>query len=156
MPVLVGQVLAATLSDFDSKEDLITAVLTEARRRESALLAGYTAAGDVPPADLIRAIWLWASAPDRSKFLRLFFELYVQALSGPAEYADRARAMVTDWLGPLSSVLSADSALADPASATLLIAVLRGLLLDQLNTGDVARTTQALEHFLTLAGSGER
>jgi AcrR family transcriptional regulator len=143
------------LYDFNSKEELIMAVLAEARRRESALLAGYAAAGDFSRADIIRAIWRWASAPEQSKFMRLFFEVYVQALFGPAEYAYRAQAMVTDWLGQFTGLLSPDAAQADSAKATLLIAVLRGLLLDQLNTGDTARTSRALEGFLNLLDDAE-
>jgi hypothetical protein len=82
--------------------------------------------------------------------MRLFFEVYVHALYDPADHADRARAMVTDWLSQLTAILAAHAGSADPAEATLLIAVLRGLLLDQLNTGDTPRTTQAMEQFLNL------
>jgi AcrR family transcriptional regulator len=153
MAAALGISTRMLLYDFDSKEELIMSVLAEARRRESALLAGYAAAGHVARADLIRAIWQWASAPEQSKFMRLFFEVYVQALFGPAEYSDRAQAMVMDWLGQLAGVLAPDAAQADPARATLLIAVLRGLLLDQLNTGDAARISSALEHFLNLLDS---
>ena len=156
MAAALGVSTRMLLYDFDSKEELIMAVLAEARRRESALLADHAAAGDFSRADLIRAIWQWASAPGQSKFMRLFFEVYVQALFGPPEYADRAQAMVTDWLGQLTGLLSPDAAQTDSANATLLIAVLRGLLLDQLNTGDTARTGRALERFLDLLDGGER
>jgi AcrR family transcriptional regulator len=138
------------LYDFGSKEELIMAVLAEARRRESALLAEYAGSGTLSRADVIRAIWQWSSAPEQSRFMRLFFEVYVHALYDPADHADRARAMVTDWLSQLTAILAAQAGSADPAEATLLIAVLRGLLLDQLNTGDTPRTTQAMEQFLNL------
>jgi AcrR family transcriptional regulator len=138
------------LYDFDSKEELIMAVLAEARRRESALLAEYTASGAVSRADVIRAIWQWSSAPEQSRFMRLFFEVYVHALYDTADSANRARTMVTDWLSQLTAILVPGTTPADPAEATLLIAVLRGLLLDQLNTGDTPRTTQAMEQFLNL------
>jgi AcrR family transcriptional regulator len=138
------------LYDFGSKEKLIMAVLAEARRRESSLLAEYAASGALSRADIIRAIWQWSSAPEQSGFMRLFFEVYVRALYDPADYADTARAMVTDWLSQLTAILVAHAGSADPAEATLLIAVLRGLLLDQLNTGDTPRTTRAMEQFLNL------
>jgi AcrR family transcriptional regulator len=138
------------LYDFGSKEALILAVLAEARRRESALLGDAAASGEIARADLIRAVWSWASAPERSGFMRLFFEVYVQARPGSPEYSGQARAMVTDWLGQFARVFTAGGAAAGPAEATLLIAVLRGLLLDQLSTGDTARTSGALEQFVQL------
>lgn len=138
------------LYDFGSKEELILAVLAEARRRESSLLAGAAASGEVSRADLIRAVWSWASAPEQSRFMRLFFEVYVQSLLGSPEYSDQAQAMVTDWLSQFARTFTAGAADADPAEATLLIAVLRGLLLDQLNTGDAPRTSRALEYFVQI------
>jgi AcrR family transcriptional regulator len=156
MATALGTSPRMLLYDFESKEELIMAILAEARRRESALLADYAAAGDFSRADLIRAIWQWASAPGQSKFMRLFFEVYVQTMFDPAGYADRARAMVTDWFGQLAGVLAVDADPADPAEVTLLIAVLRGLLLDQLNTGDAARTDRALQLFLSLLDTAHR
>jgi AcrR family transcriptional regulator len=141
------------LYDFGSKEELTLAVLAEARRRESALLAEAAASREIARADLIRAVWSWASAPEQSGFMRLFFEVYVQIMLGSPEYSDQARAMVTDWLGQFARTFTAGGADADPAEATLLIAVLRGLHLDQLNTGDTPRTTRALEQFVQLLGS---
>ncbi len=138
------------LYDFESKEDLILAVLAEARRRESALLARAAAIAEISRADLIRAAWSWSSAPEQSKFMRLFFEVYVQSMLGSAEYSDQAQAMVTDWLSQFARIFTAGAASADPAEATLLIAVLRGLLLDQLSTGDTPRTSRALEQFVLL------
>jgi AcrR family transcriptional regulator len=143
------------LYDFQSKEELIMAVLAEARRRESALLAEYASGSDHSRTELISTIWQWASAPEQSNFMRLFFEVYVQALVDSDRYGDRAQAMVTDWLGQLHGLLASRSPNADPAEATLLIAVLRGLLLDQLNTRDMTRTNRALQRFVDLLNSAQ-
>jgi AcrR family transcriptional regulator len=142
------------LYDFGSREELVMAVLAEARRRESAMLAEAAATRSLSRADLIRAVWSWASAPERSGFMRLFFEVYLQARPGSREYSEQAQAMVTDWLAQFARIFTADAADADSAQATLLVAVLRGLLLDQLNTADSARTTRALEEFVRLLGNG--
>jgi AcrR family transcriptional regulator len=136
------------LYDFSSKEDLIMAVLAEVRRRESALLAEHLETTDASAADLLRTIWNWLASPERAPFLRLFFEVYVQAMSHPDAYSARGRATVTEWLDQFGTAFT-DSRRdeADPAIATLVIAVLRGLVLDRLSTGDEARTDQALECF---------
>jgi hypothetical protein len=87
--------------------------------------------------------------------MRLFFEVYVQTLLGSPEYSGQAEAMVTDWLGQFARIFTAGAAEADPADATLLIAVLRGLLLDQISTGDTTRTSGALERFVQLLSDAQ-
>ena len=136
------------LYDFASKEELIIEVLAEVRRRESAMLAEHAGLTRGSRADLIRAVWEWASSAERAPFLRLFFQVYVEAMSRPDAYSERGRAMVTEWLDQFGAALAPTSA--DAASATLAIAVLRGLLLDRLSTGDAERTDRALELFTQL------
>ena len=113
------------LYDFGSKQRLVADVLAEIRRREERLLDA-----DVRT---LEDVWGWISASEREPFLRLFFEVYVQALK-----RGEASALVEDWLAFLSSRV-------DEVTATLLIAVVRGLLLDRLATGDRERTDSALE-----------
>jgi AcrR family transcriptional regulator len=112
------------LYDFGSKERLIADVLAEIRRREERLLDA-----DVHTLD---DVWHWISTPEREAFLRLFFEVYVDAMK-----RREASVFVEDWLAFLSSRI-------DEVTATLLIAVVRGLLLDRLATGDKPRTDAAL------------
>lgn len=54
-----------------------------------------------------------------------------------AEAPDRGSAMVTDWLNPIASAFPDQ---ADPASSTLIIAVIRPLLLDRLASAEPERT----------------
>jgi AcrR family transcriptional regulator len=137
------------LYDFSSKEELIMAVLAEVRRRESALLAEYLKTTNASAPELVRAIWDWLVSPERAPFLRLFFEVYVQAMNHPDAYSARGRATVTEWLDQFGAALTGSSTEGpDPALATLVIAVLRGLVLDRLSTGDEARTDHALECFV--------
>ena len=65
--------------------------------------------------------------------------------------ADRGQA---DWLSQFARTFTAGAG-ADPGEATLLIAVPRGLLLDQLSTGDTPRTTRALEHFVQILDNAQ-
>lgn len=139
------------LYDFGSKEELIMAVLTEARRRESALLAEHLETTRTSVAELVRVIWEWLSAAERAPFLRLFFEVYVQAMNHPEVYSERGRAMVTDWLDQFGSVFVVSRGDgADISAATLVIGAVRGLALDRLSTGDERRTDRAVELFAQL------
>jgi len=136
------------LYDFGSKEQLVAEVLAEARRREAALLANWRRAPDSSDAATLHTIWTWIAADERVPFLRLFFEVYVDAMTHPERYAGGAKAMVEDWLSVITSEWSIDTP--DAATATLMIAVVRGLLLDRLATGETERTDAALKRFVEL------
>jgi AcrR family transcriptional regulator len=146
------------LYDFTSKEELIMAVLAEVRRREAGMLAEHASLSGASGPELVRAVWDWASHADRAPFMRLFFEVYIQAMAHPGDRSPRGQAMVTEWLDQFGAALGGSPAgAADPAPATMVIAVLRGLLLDRLSTGDEERTNRALEQFAQiLAGQGQR
>ena len=136
------------LYDFGSKEQLIAEVLAEVRRREAALLEEFQSRPDSGPADTLHAVWDWIGADERRPFLRLFFQVYVDAMIRPEAYADRGRAMVTDWLGLLQTDWRPEAV--DAATATLMIAVVRGLLLDRLTAEDPERTDLAFGRFVDL------
>ena len=94
------------------------------------------------PADAIAAVWEWVTAEEREPFMRLFFETYVGALGRPAA----ARPLVGDWV----EFLGRPGSGVEAATATLFIAVVRGLLLDRLAADDPERTDRALERFAEL------
>lgn len=138
------------LYDFGSKEQLIADVLAEARRREAALLSeGLQKPGETQRQALL-AIWKWISAPEREPFLRLFFEVYVDAIAHPAKYEGGAHRMVDDWIESLRERWRPTGL--DATAATLFIAVVRGLLLDRLAATDAARTDRAMKRFAALVG----
>jgi hypothetical protein len=109
-------------------------VLAEIRRREESLLETEVRSLD--------DVWRWISAPQREPFLRLFFEIYVGALG-----REEAEPLVRDWLEFLRTSWRPS---VDEATATLMVAVVRGLLLDRLATGDRERTDRALARFAEL------
>ena len=122
------------LYDFGSKEQLVHEILAEIRRREESLLGAEVRSLD--------DVWHWISAPEREPFLRLFFEIYVGALG-----SEEAEPLVRDWLEFLRTSWRPP---VDEATATLMVAVVRGLLLDRLATGDRERTDRALARFVEL------
>lgn len=140
------------LYDFESKEKLISSILTEIRQREATLLSTHLAGVSKSAPDLLRFAWTWISAPAQEPFLRLFFQVYVDAISRPDAYGGAAKAMVGDWLDTVSAIVGGPTA---EATATLFVAVVRGLLLDGQATGDRTRTNDAMESFIGLIGRDE-
>jgi predicted RNA-binding Zn ribbon-like protein len=97
----------------------------------------------------VRAVWERASEPARGAEFRLFFAVYGRALQAPEQFADFLAHVVADWMESLRAAQGPD---ADPAAATrtatLVVATIRGLLLDLLTTGDRERVREAAESFL--------
>ncbi|MCX5213717.1 TetR/AcrR family transcriptional regulator [Kitasatospora sp. NBC_00240] len=138
------------LYDFGSKQELVAAVLAEARRRGATRLAANLPSEAASPEERLRGIWAWISAPERAAFVRLFFEVHADGLAHPENYPDRAEA-ITDWFDTLGATFRdiADGA-DDTVTPTLVMAVIRGLLFDLTNTGDRHRTDRALDRFCEL------
>jgi hypothetical protein len=84
---------------------------------------------------------------------RSFFELYGRALHGSAEAVPFLEGIVENWLGPATEMAIASGMPADEAraAARLGLAVVRGLLLDLLATGDREGVDQAYELFLRIS-----
>jgi AcrR family transcriptional regulator len=124
---------------FGSKDGLLRALLGRARADELRLLAEIDTT-DRTDRGQARALWSWLAAPEHRALLTLWLDAYSRSLSQPdGPWAGFAQATVEDWLALLGP---------DHTHATLHLAVLRGALLDLLATGDVARTTGAVEDFL--------
>jgi AcrR family transcriptional regulator len=126
------------LYDFGSKEQLVTEILAEIRWRERGLIDAEAAS--------LEDVWRWIADPDREPFVRLFFENYVTAAA-----RGEAEPFVREWLEYLKTIWEPRP---DEPTATLIVAVIRGLLLDLIATGDRKRTDKALARFVELAGSG--
>ncbi len=135
---------------FGSKDGLIRALLARARADEVAMLDELRhGAADSEPglAEAGSRIWSWLRDPARRPLLRLWLDGYSRSLSEPdGPWAGFARATVDDWLALLADVQPAGqrASAAGAAERTLLLAVLRGALLDLLGTGDEERTTAAV------------
>ncbi|HEY8624536.1 MAG TPA: TetR/AcrR family transcriptional regulator [Solirubrobacteraceae bacterium] len=137
---------------FGSKDELVRALLARARAEELELLSRMPRDGDGELAAAASQLWRWLSAEEHRGLLRLWVESYARSLvelRGP--WAGFARATVEDWLGLLAAAQprpERDSPVGE-AQRTLVLALLRGALLDLLATGDHERTTQAVQRGLT-------
>ena len=100
-------------------------------------------------------IWGWLADDAHRSLLTLWADGYVRSLAEPdGPWAGFAAATVADWLAVLAAAQAAPfrDTPAGAAERTLVLAVLRGALLDLLATGDTARTTGAVRR--QLAGLG--
>ena len=137
---------------FGSKDGLTRALLARARQDELAALATLRASQrHAGLADTGREIWAWLVSPSHRALLSLWLEGYARSLlgeSGPWEHF--AAETVDDWLALLASRQPANRRRSKQGEAdrTLLLAVLRGAMLDVLATGDTDRVTRAVEHYL--------
>jgi len=146
----VGSSPRVLLLLFGSKDGLVQALLARARADEQFVLDRVRQAGARGQAEVAQAIWTWLAAPERRGLLTLWLEGYAKALvERDGVWAGFAARTVDDWLAVL-----ADVDITDRADAALLLAVLRGAMLDLLATGDVERTTAAVERFLYMLSEG--
>jgi AcrR family transcriptional regulator len=148
----VGSSPRVLLFLFGSKDALVRALLARARADELALLerVGPTPS-DGGLVDAVRATWAWLAAKEHRRLLALWVEAYARSLVDPdGPWGDFARDTVDDWLAILSSAQppSRRRTKAGRTERTLALTVLRGALLDLLATGDVDRTTAAVDQYL--------
>jgi AcrR family transcriptional regulator len=122
---------------FGSKEKLLSAILNGVRDRLRAMRAQMESDGGETP---LKGVWEWTSDTQRLPFFRSFFEAYGLALHQPERYRAFLDRVISDWL-----------AVADVERATLELAVVRGLLLDLLTTGERDRVDAAFALFLARA-----
>lgn len=149
---------------FGSKEGLIRALLARAREDELSYLealrnrrepGGHRPDGNQPAETGLAAtggeVWSWLAAPKHRALLGLWVEGYALSLRGePGPWAGFAADTVNDWLDLLAArqPASRGNTLAGHDERTLLLAVLRGALLDLLATGDLERVSRAVESHL--------
>ncbi|MFE3943782.1 TetR/AcrR family transcriptional regulator [Streptomyces sp. NPDC059118] len=135
---------------FGTKEQLLVEIVRASERRQRDLLSRLRIEPGLSPADAARNLWRQLTSPELSAQTRLFFELYGQAVQGRPEAAPVLDGLITDWLTPLAAVETAGGTDPATARARLGLAVVRGLLLDLLATGDRAGVDAAMEEFLAV------
>jgi AcrR family transcriptional regulator len=145
----VGSSPRVLLYFFHSKEQLVREVIAYSRREQVGLVGAEVAAD---PASAVDRLWQWLTDPANAHVERLFFESYALSLrEDPGAWEGYGRDSVAEWLPhlrPVVRTLMKDKD--DEVGATLLLAVLRGLLLDRLATGHDGRTGEAWSLFTTM------
>lgn len=135
---------------FGSKEGLFVEVARAAERRQRHVLEGLFDEFHGDLLDLARRFWELLRAPELAPLERLFFDLYGQGLQGRPYAQSFLAGIVDSWIEPVLPALRAEglSEVAARAEARLGLAVVRGLLLDLLATGNETGVDEAFERHL--------
>lgn len=150
LAVAAGSSTRMLIYHFGTRDQLLREVLGEARQRQRELFSDLLRprADEPYPATLARA-WSAMTGPDGQPYLRMFGRLHDDA--GEPLWPGFRRQATTDWIAPLEEGMRS---LGRPELATVVLAVIRGLLMDVDATGDTARTDRAFHDFLaTLDGA---
>ena len=145
----VGTSHRMLLYHFGSKDGLLLEVVREVEARTQGRLALVAEAAGMRSDVVIRQMWSYLADPELASFERLFFALYGRALQGDRATAPLLRGDIEAWLDA-NVALAADVGVEADLVRThsrLGLAVMRGLLLDLLATGDRAGVDAALEVF---------
>jgi AcrR family transcriptional regulator len=143
----VGSSPRVLLYYFGSKEKIVAKALAEIRDRQRTT---YDQMQAPTFEQACRAIWMHMSAPKSEPLFRLFFETYGLALRHPKRYRDFLNSTVEDWLKFVAAPLIREGHKRKQARAfaTMILAGLRGFMLDYCATGDRKRLDRAVALWL--------
>ena len=134
---------------FGTRDRLLREILGQARQRQIDVFTDLLRVRPNQPYTVtLRHAWTTMTGPQGQPYLRMFTRLHETA--GEPLWPGFRRIATTDWLAPLEQGMRS---LGRPELATVVLAVIRGLLMDLDATGDTARTDQAFHDFLTTIGS---
>ena len=145
----IGSSHRMLLYHFGSKDGLLLEVVREVEARTQTRLAAVADAADRRSDVVIREMWSYLTDPDLAGFERLFFALYGRALQGDRATLPLLRDDIEHWLEANVALAAEAGVPADTVRthSRLGLAVMRGLLLDLLATGDRAGVDAALDVF---------
>jgi AcrR family transcriptional regulator len=129
---------------FGSKEALIAEVMELVQARlQNAFRELFENGGN--ETDLLQKFWKILSARTTQPAVRLLFEVQMLALQNPKRYRRYLTKTSTSWRRLIEQALPGKQK--NAGEATLYNAVIDGLLLELLSTGDLRRTSRALVLF---------
>jgi AcrR family transcriptional regulator len=147
MAATIGTSARLLIYHFGTKERLVIEAMgiirVQARAGVEAMLRDAPVDGDL--GDLVREFWRWCTSAKNRAYLRLLFEVHGLALQYPKTYAGYLEGSVKHWIDLLTAALRPRIGREAETVATLIVGTIDGLLMDYLSTGDLKRTTRAIE-----------
>jgi AcrR family transcriptional regulator len=142
----VGTSHRMLIHHFGSREGLLTAVVEAVEQDQNDRL------DELPDdaAEAVRVSWRRYSVPSLWPFERLFFECYARGAQGEPPFKRLVPALVERTLAAVSTRADVRADEEGRAGARLGLAVIRGLLLDLVATGDRKATDRALELYASM------
>ena len=142
----VGTSHRMLIHHFGSRDGLMAAVVESVERDQNQRI------GELPEdaAEAIRSTWKRTSIPSLWPIERLFFECYARGTQGEAPFDRLVPALVERTLEAVAARPDVSVDEEGRAGARLGLAVIRGLLLDLVATGDRTATDRALELYASM------
>jgi AcrR family transcriptional regulator len=152
LPDRLGPLASATgassrmlIYHFRTRDELLREILERARRRQLEIFTELLRVRpEEPYTSTLSKAWSGMTGPAGQPYLRMFGRLHDTA--GEPHWPGFRRTATIDWLAPLEAGMAS---LGRPELASVVLAVIRGLLMDLDATGDAARADRAFEDFLT-------
>lgn len=145
----IGTSARLLIFHFKSKEGLIEEVLGEVQARVQKSFAVITSKkSDDPHETPMKCCWHWATHKRNLPYLRLLYEVHFIAVQNPGAYKRYLARSSLNWIDFIAALLP--DSISSAAMATLCGAVFDGLIIELLSTGDLRRTTRALDNFIAL------
>jgi AcrR family transcriptional regulator len=144
----VGTSARMLVHHFGSKEGLITAVMDQVRARLQSLFEPLIAdeGNHLERSQVMLSFWKLMTSGKNLPYMRLSFEVQILAIQNPRRYRRYLIETSSSWMGLVERALPPGKS--STAMATLSTAIIDGLMLDYLSTGDLRRTSRAVELFL--------
>jgi AcrR family transcriptional regulator len=134
---------------FGSREGLVAAIVAAVEARQRAAMQELSSRVHTP-SDLVRALWQQVADPQLRPFVRLFFEVLAHAFQrrpGTEGFLDQLTAPSLTEGREAAANVGLDPPVSD---VRLGVALIRGLLIEVLATGDDAGATESLERFIAM------
>lgn len=149
----IGSKARLLVYHFGSRERLLIEAMSLIRARAKQALETSMARtlGECETDEVVRWLWKWSTSRRNRPYLRLLFEVHGLALQDPKQYASYLRGAIETWIELVAAALRRRYGPAGALTvATLVVGTIDGLLLDYLSTGNLRRTTRAVDRLAKL------